>query len=214
MRLLARILVAAFLAVPAGALAAERWALQIFGGAPYNFNLPLRIHQSGQPDLKVTGNYESRPFETPYYYAVRAGAWNGDKAWELELIHDKLYLKDKPPEVGDFAISHGFNLLTVNRAWELEGFIFRTGLGVVITHPETTIRGRTDPQDGGIFEGYHVSGPTAQGAVEKRFRVGKRLIVSLEAKLTASYAWIPVEGGHADVPDVAVHGLFGLGAEI
>ncbi len=214
MRLLARILLLAFFAAPSGALAADRWALQLFGGAPYSFNLPLRIHQSGQPDLSVTGNYESRPFETPYYYAARVGAWTADRAWELELVHDKRYLKDKPPEVGEFAISHGFNLLTVNRAWEAKGFIVRTGLGVVITHPETTIRGRTDPQDGGIFDGYHLSGPTAQGAVEKRFRLGRWLIVSLEAKVTATYAWIPVEGGHADVPDVAVHGLFGLGAEL
>ncbi len=214
MGLLAPILLLAALAMPSGAHAADRWALQLFGGAPYNFNLPLRIHQSGEPDLKATGNYESRPFEVPYYYAVRAGVWNGDKAWELELVHDKLYLRDKPPEVQEFAISHGYNLLTVNRAWEVKTFIFRTGLGVVITHPETTVRGRTDPQDGGIFDGYHVSGPTAQGAVEKRFRLGKWLIVSLEAKLTASYAWIPVEGGHADVPNVAVHGLFGVGAEL
>lgn len=214
MRQLARILILVALATPCDAFAVERWVLQVFGGAPFNFNLPLTIHQSGHPDLKATGNYESRPFEVPYYYAWRVGAWNGNRGWELELVHNKLYLKDKPPEIQEFAVSHGYNLLTVNRAWDEKGFVFRAGLGVVITHPETTVRGLTDPQDGGIYDGYHLSGPTVQGAVEKRFHVFRWFIVSLEAKVTATYAWIPVEGGHADVPDVAVHGLFGLGAEL
>jgi len=206
-----RILVLVVLAIPSNAFAVDQWSLQIFGGAPFNFNLPLTIHQSGHPDLKVTGNYDSRPFEVPYYYAWRVGAWNGNKAWELELVHNKLYLKNRPPEVQEFSISHGYNLLTVNRAWKEKGFMFRGGLGVVITHPETTIRGRSHPQEGGISGGYFLSGPTVQGAVEKRFHIWRWLIGSLEGKLTVSYARIPVEGGHADVPNVAVHGLFGLG---
>lgn len=213
MRQFLRILVLVVLVTPSDVFADERWSLQIFGGAPFNVNLPLTIHQSGHPDLKVTGNYGSRPFEVPYYYAWRVGAWNGNRAWELELVHNKLYLKNKPPEVQEFSISHGYNLLTVNRAWEERGFIYRAGLGVVITHPETTIRGLAHPQDGGIYDGYYLSGPTVQGAVEKRFHIWRWIIASLEAKLTASYARIPVEGGHADVPNVAVHGLFGLGVE-
>jgi hypothetical protein len=214
MRQLFRILVLVALATPSDAFAVERWVLQIFGGAPLNFNLPLTIHQSGYPDLKVTGKFESRPFEVPWYYALRAGAWNGNRAWELELVHNKLFLEDNPPEIQEFSISHGFNLLTVNRAWEEKGFIFRAGLGVVITHPETTIRGLSSPQDGGIYNGYYLSGPTVQGAVEKRFHIWRWLIASVEAKLTASYAWIPIEGGHADVPNLAVHALFGLGADL
>jgi len=210
---LVRILALAALAIPSHAFAVERWSLQIFGGAPFNFNLPLTIRQAGHPDLKVTGNYDSRPFEVPYYYACRVGAWDGNRAWEIELVHNKLYLKNKPPEVQEFSISHGYNLLTVNRAWMENGFIFRGGLGVVITHPETTIRGLSRRQDGGIFRGNFISGPTVQGAVEKRFRIWRWLIASLEGKLTVSYARIPVEEGHADVPNVAVHGLFGLGVE-
>ena len=130
-----RILALAALAIPSHAFAVDQWSLQIFGGAPLNFNFPLTIHQSGHPDLKVTGNYESRPLEVPYYYAWRLGAWDGNRAWEIELVHNKLYLKNKPPEVQEFSISHGYNLLTVNRAWKENGFIFRGGLGVVITHP-------------------------------------------------------------------------------
>ena len=199
---------------PLGAWSADRWVFQLFGGASHNFNLPLTVTQSGNPTLHVTGNYDSRSFEVPYYYAWRIGAWTGREAWELELVHNKLYLQDPPPEIQEFSISHGYNLLTANRAWERGRFIFRAGLGVVITHPENTIRNRSLPQDGGLSGGYYLSGPTAQVAAEKRFRLWKWLIGSLEAKLTATYAWVPVEGGHADVPNVAIHGLFGLGVDL
>jgi len=73
MRHFLRILVLVALVTPSDVFAEERWSLQIFGGAPFNFNLPLTIHQSGHPDLKVTGNYDARPFEVPYYYAWRVG---------------------------------------------------------------------------------------------------------------------------------------------
>lgn len=207
------LLMGAFAATPLKAFAVEQWSLQIFGGVPFNFNLPLTIHQSGHPDMKITGKYDSRPFESPHYYAWRVGAWNGNRAWELELVHSKLYLRNKPPEVQEFSISHGYNLLTINRAWEVKGLIYRAGLGVVITHPETTIRGLPHPEGGGLYDGYYLSGPTVQGAVEKRFHLWKWFIASLEAKLTATYARIPVENGHADVPNLAVHGLFGIGVQ-
>lgn len=51
MRRFLRILALVALATPSGALAFERWSVQIFGGAPYDFNLPLTTRQSGRPDL-------------------------------------------------------------------------------------------------------------------------------------------------------------------
>ena len=47
--------------------------------------------------------------------------------------------------------------------------IWRVGAGVAITHPENTVRGRRVPEDEGILgAGYHLSGPTAMGAVGAR----------------------------------------------
>jgi hypothetical protein len=83
---------------------------------------------------------------------------------------------------------------------------------VVVTHPESTIRGKTLSEERGMFSsGYYVSGPTVQASMEKRFPVWKGFFAALEGKVTASYARVPVEDGHADVPTAAVHGLFGLG---
>lgn len=197
-------------AVRAGA--EDAWTFQLFGGAPYNLTTPLRIRQSGQAEIKLDARYKSEPFTSPLYYAWRIGRWREQAAWELELVHNKLYLKNKPAEVQEFSISHGFNLLTANRAWMRGGFIYRAGAGVVVTHPENTIRGKTLPEDRGLFSGgYYISGPTLQISAEKRFRIRKGLFAALEAKLSASYARVPVEDGRADVTNVAVHGLFGLG---
>ncbi len=138
--------------------------------------------------------------------------WDGSRGWELELVHDKLYLVDGPAEVGAFSISHGFNLLTVNRAWEAGGLVRRLGAGAVVTHPENTIRGKALPEDGGLLGwGYYLSGPTVQAAVEKRFRVRGDLFLPVEGKATASFARVPVADGSADVPYAALHGLAGLG---
>ena len=86
------------------------------------------------------------------------------------------------------------------------------GAGAVVAHPESTVRGKALSQDGGPFgRGYHLSGPTAQAAAEKKFGADGDLFVPVEGKLTASFARVPVADGSADVPRAAVHGLAGLG---
>jgi len=203
---------AAVAALPAACAGWEGFAFQLSAGVPFSFPAPLTIAQAGEPKVRLTARYRAKPFESPFYYAVRVGRWRGDRAWEVELVHDKLYLENPPPEVQGFSISHGFNLLTVNRAWERGGAICRLGGGVVVAHPESTVRGRRFPERGGPFGGgYFIPGPTAQAAAEKRFALGRGLAGALEGKVTASWARVPVEGGHATVPDVAVHGLVGVG---
>ena len=188
------------------------WSVEIFGGSSYSFPTPLRIRQAGYEDIDITARYETKPFEKDPYYAWRVGKWNGDKAWELDFVHQKLYLVNKPAEVQQFQITYGYSLLTVNRAWNKHGLIYRVGLGIVITNPATTVRGKQEPREGGFFNlGYFISGPTIQGAIGKRFYLGKDLFLALEGKLTASYARIDINGGYAQVPNAAVHWLFGLG---
>jgi hypothetical protein len=190
---------------------ADNLSIQLSGGAAYNFRLPLVIRQDSEDNIRLNADYDTKPFETPMYYSVRLGWWQENRSWELELIHHKLTLENKPPEVEHFSITHGFNLLTVNRAWKTPCFIWRLGAGVVITHPESTIRGKTFEQDGGIADGYYLSGPTAQIAVEKRFYLYKYLFFSIEAKYTLSWVHVPIKDGSADVWNSAVHGLLGLG---
>lgn len=194
-------------------LAAEDgWVFQGSVGVVENLETSLTIHQSGSPDLDVDADYETRPFESPLYYMLRAGRWSGRAGWEVELVHLKLFLRNPPPEVHDFSISHGYNLLTVNRAWETRRLILRTGAGAVVAHPENTVRGRTlDPSETNLSGGYHLAGPVLQLAAEKRFALGERWFVGLEGKVSGARAEVPVAGGDADVPNVALHGLVGIG---
>lgn len=204
-------------ALPTFPVSAEpRWSLELFGGAAFNFETSLDVEQEGEPDLEIDADFATRAFEDPPYYGVRLGRWTGDRAWELELVHHKLFLEDRPPEVQRFEISHGFNLVFANRAWQGErGNLWRAGLGVVAAHPETTIRGRAvSPQAGDLGGGYDLAGPALQAAVGRRLRVSERLFVPIEGKLTAAWARVPIAGGRAEVPNVALHAAVGFGGRL
>ena len=109
----------------------------------------------------------------------------------------------------EFEVSHGYNLITLNRGWRRGHYVLLAGGGVVLTYPHSTIRGKTWPHD----SGYDLSGATIQGAAARRFDLGKRIFASVEGKLTASWARVPVVDGNATVPNSAFHVLAGLGVQ-
>lgn len=215
-RLSTAILIAAFscpifLSAPSEA-AENNWTMEFFIGIPFHFPAPLVIRQSDHPDARIRARYESKPFVRPIYYGWRIGNWRDDQGWELELIHDKLYLVNKPEDVQEFSISHGFNLLTLNRVRERGRVVERLGAGVVITHPESIVRNKRFPEDGGIGNsGYFISGPTAQVSAGKQFRVRNDLFAPMEGKFSASLARVPIADGDADVTSLSIHAVLGLG---
>jgi len=196
----------------------ERWELSGGTGTAFNKKSPLAIyHPSGDiyiPEAK----YETKAWSTLAPYTdMRIARWDDDRttAWEAEIHHHKLFLQNKPANVQEFAISHGYNLMTINRLWQWNDYILRAGAGFVMTHPETIIYGTKFDADAGGFMGFYVKGWTTQLGIEKRFpiRSGWLKGVSLytEAKVTTSRTTIPIsDGGTADVPNTAVHGLVGL----
>jgi hypothetical protein len=198
------------------AYAEDRWVFQVGTGSAYNFITPLKIEQDGEDDIEIDAEYDTKAWSTMApYYQLRFGKWFGDHAWEFESLHHKLHLTNRPDEVDEFVISHGYNLNTINYAWQGEFWelIYRVGLGFVMTHPETEIRGERYSDEGGI-NGFHLSGVTSQVAVEKRFHFADRAFFYLEGKFTASYAEIPVADGRATVPNAALHGIFGIGYKL
>lgn len=194
------------------ARAEVRWSAAAYLGAAWNLPSPLIIRQGGSGDLRLRARYDSRAFEFPLYYALRLERSAGRSGWAVSFIHHKLHLSEPPAEVGEFAISHGFNLLLVERTWR-EGRARRSlGAGVVIAHPENTVRGRKLAEDGGpLGRGYYLAGLAASAAVAREIPLGGGWFAPLEGRVTAAWARVPVAGGHADVPNVAVHGLAGLG---
>lgn len=192
--------------------AQQELSVEFYTGVPYNIPLPLTIHQTGQADISATAHYYSEPFVVPISWVWRISYWSDRRAWELEAVHHKIFLDNKPQEIQEFAISHGLNIITINRAWDMDGYQFRVGAGVAVTHPEVTIRGKTLAEDQGILHlGYYISGPALNVAVGKRIYLVSNLFLAFEAKAFSSYLSIPVEDGTADVYHVAFQASFGLG---
>jgi hypothetical protein len=214
-----RLLAAAALACAvAGARADDRaaWGLQVFLGVPLNAPTPLSIRQEGEPDLHVRARWRARPFDSPIYYGIGAFRRRDGREWSLELVHHKLYLANPPPEVQEFSVSHGYNLLLLGHGRELASGIWaRAGAGIVVAHPESTVRGRALAQTGGPFgAGYHLAGPTLSVGLDGRVPLGDRLRLVVGGRVTGAYAIVPVEGGSARVPNVAFHATAGLDGDV
>ena len=190
----------------------------MYFGTQYNVPTPLKIKLNTPETIFIkNAHYNSDAFtglNSPYY-SWRLGFWKEHIAWELELVHEKLILINKPENVQHFEISHGYNLVTINRAVEKYNAIFRFGVGFVLAHPETEIYGQRMGKKGVETKlplGFSIAGPTMQGSIgTKQINIIKGLFAVLETKVTMSYAIIKVANGKAYVPNFAFHGLFGLG---
>jgi hypothetical protein len=194
------------LALSAPLAAEPGWAFQALLGGAWSRSSRVTIRQDGFQDLRFDANWETKPFTDPPYYSVRLGRWSRRGGWELEMNHHKLYLRNPPPEVEHLEVSHGYNLVTVNRAWDLGPVLVRAGAGPVVAHVEGSVRGRSFGTSG-----YRWTGPALQVGVERRLALRERWLLGIEGKISAARAVIPVQGGELDAPNVAGHLLVSLG---
>ena len=186
--------------------------VQGFLGNSFSVPSPLKLVQSGYPDLTFTAHYSTRPFEPTWYYAWRLGYFWGRTGLLLDFVHHKVYLENPPPEVQDFRITYGYNIFTLGPAWKTRHTVYNLGVGAVVGNPHSIVRGQEWTRHGGIFDGgYYLAGPALQGGASWSFRVVNRFFLSLDGRLTAAYARVPIEGGHANVPNLALHVLLGAG---
>ena len=121
------------------------------------------------------------------------------------LFRSKAYLDNPQQGVDFFEVTHGYNLITANRSWHLRYLSVMAGGGLVVTFPHSTIRGRA------LNPTIDLSGVTGQVAVSRRLRLARHLFAVGEAKITRSWATVPVVNGSASVPNLAVHLIAGLG---
>jgi hypothetical protein len=184
--------------------------VSVSAGLQYNVPLPLIIRQSGQPDIRLTAHFDTRPFAEVPYYDVKVGMARKPWALELELIHHKLYLANRPAEVDTFEITHGYNPILLNVVREEWGIGLRAGAGILLAHPQTMVRGLRFPETGGIL-GWYVSGPAAQVGVSKQLDINPRFFAGVEGKLVGAWARVPIVNGSADVPNLSLHGLVSAG---
>ena len=195
------------------------WSFELHGGVLYNIPASLIIKQKNEETLRFNAQYSSEPMNSPYYWVWRISRWQNNRSWEFEAIHHKLYLDNIPPEIQEFSISHGYNLLTINRSFkkllfQKHSYILRLGAGAVLSHPENKIRDKELYPHGGLFElGYYFTGPVLNISAAKRFYIINRLFVNTEIKFNPSVSWVPIEDGHSRVWNLPVAFVFGLGID-
>jgi hypothetical protein len=189
--------------------------IELLSGFIHNIKTPLNIQQNGYPDIKISAKYNSEPFRLPPYYDIRFSKWKNDRAWGIQFTHQKIYLDTEHPDVQRFSISHGLNELFILRMIKKNKMIYHLGAGLIIAHPESTIRNMAFSETGGIYldKGYYLSGLCLSGTVGYNITIYKKLFLSLEARITGAWARVPVYDGHASVTNLALNGLFGLGWE-
>ncbi|MFY9151206.1 MAG: hypothetical protein WAO52_04260 [Prolixibacteraceae bacterium] len=202
-----------FLFLSVNEIAAQsHWSVELHGGGVYNLPVPLSIHQENFPALKLTARYSTDPFTLPVYWDMRFSRWQNNKSFEFEIIHHKLYLDNITPEVQKFNISHGYNMLFLNRGFDKNKYHYRAGAGMVLAHPESKIRGKEFGDTGDDFDlGYYLTGPVANLGIGRHFRINNRFYLNTEAKTTLGYSKIRIAEGHADVYHMALHLVFGFG---
>ncbi len=189
-------------------------SFEVFPGAPLILSSTLTIAQDGYLDLEIDPDYASEPFAAPWYYALRLGTPVCGGAWAVELLHQKIMLKNTTADVQYFNVSHGYNIFTVQRHWSKRGARVVAGAGWVVAHPENKVRGLPLDEQTGLGDwGYHMAGPALLGGVGKRHDLGERFFLSVEARLIASWVKVPVANGEARLSDLTAHFLFGAGVD-
>lgn len=208
----ARILLLAVPIVIAVSCPVHGASLQVFGGSAWSIPTPLTIRQEGYPEIDIgLAKWRTKPFYESPYYAVRLAG----SRWALEIVHHKLYLPEGThPEVQQFWVSHGYNLVLLERLSRSRSCNYWLGAGVVLAHPETIVRGQelSDPPHADLsLRGFYLGGPAVAVSASRTLVPYRNLSLIAEVKASAAWARIPVAGGYADVPNLAVHGVIGLG---
>ncbi len=184
-------------------VAKEGWEFSLGTGSAWSYGEGVIIKMDNAEDINLgTVDFETKPFDTPFYYNVRIGHWEDNKAWEGEFIHHKLYAKSSSLSngVSQIEVTHGYNLLYVNYAVKTDNeLIYRMGLGVVIPHPDVIVNDVRSQGD------YQLGGFSSQLSVEKEFNITESVLFSIEGKMTYSYAKIDLDYGKFTLPNTALH---------
>ena len=202
-----------FLVLLATSLHAQSyWSFEAHGGEVLNLPLPLTIRQDGFKEIQLRARFRSESFILPVYWDLRLSRWKNNKAFELEVIHHKLYLDNTTSEVQKFNISHGFNMIMVNRGIQKNKFRYRLGGGFVLAHPESMIRGKSFGDSTDDFDpGYYISGPVFNLAIGRPVDLTQHFYLDVEAKITAAYSRIRIAEGNSDMYNIAFHLVLGPG---
>lgn len=189
-------------------------------------NLPAALHFSqGSYQKSLTADYSTRAFgpgAAPYYNLRYRNTWESLKWggrsgywWSIELLHHKIWLDNRPPEVDEFRMTFGYNLIPFSIGLDILPWLATyAGIGPVLVHPVSTINGRTLSNEPTLWptgKRYSLVGLGYQLGVEAKYPLWQGIFVNGDLRFSNSYSVVPIEGGHAKVNQVSLHWHGGLG---
>lgn len=184
------------------------WSFELLAGDAYNAGSRTRIRQQTLGDLSFTGDYDTKGLEGPLHYAWRLARWEDAWGWELQLLHHKLFLRNRPTGVDALSVSHGFNIVTFNRVFEYGSWRVRAGLGPVITHAEARISGTA-------YDGpYEIAGAAALVGLSRKLELSSNFCLLGEVSATFGSIRAQPDGTPAlqvTIRNPALHAQVGLG---
>ncbi|RXJ74231.1 hypothetical protein CS022_03965 [Veronia nyctiphanis] len=196
------------LSQPAFALESKAgWEVSLGLGYVHNAKEKIEIEREGKSNIIFSdAKFKSTALEVPIYYSLKAGRWDNSSAFEVEFIHNKLFIapENLSHGVNHFEISHGFNLVYVNYAVEMNNWIARGGVGPVIASPTISIDGVESSED------YQLAGITTQFGLERELLAVDSFSLGVEGKVSYSYTKLDLDDGSVTVPNTALHLLFNL----
>ncbi len=189
--------------------ASANWYSELFTGDAYSVPSKVTVRQNGYPEASKTAKFSTRPTEPAPYYSFRIGFWQDDKSGlDVEMLHHKLYMDNTDEIFNEYKSTFGFNLFLLNKGFRISpSFVFRLGIGPVVSHPINTIRGQTYTDD----VVYKLVGLGSQASLQFKQRLFNNLYLTEEIKTTYAVANLPIANGDSSLSNLAFHGLIGFG---
>lgn len=215
--------------------AASDLQLGAYLGPAYTTPSDVRLIQPGGTDLSFEGvSWLGRPFKPPPYYGYRAIYWlpRGklgvmgdfthikavsvkDSAVRQTGVRDGASVPAEEPLAATFKrleFTHGYNLFTLNllRRGASRGpwLIPYGGVGLGLAYPHVEMQRANLPVETRTFE-YQIAGPAFQVLAGVEWRLGQRLSVFFEYKLSCAAIRGRLVGGGTLSTDLCTHQLLG-----
>lgn len=195
-----------------------RWGIDIQTGSASNLSLPLSLEQ-GTYKKSITADYSTRPWGpgAAPYYNIRFRRYSESSFWSFELLHHKLFLDNKPPEVQEFRLTFGYNLLPISwgTRFYFDWLRAYVGAGPIVAHPINTVNGKTLPNEPKLWptgERYSLIGFGIQSGLEAYYELNSTFYVNADLRLSASKSRVPLVDGKASLNQASLHYQAGLGA--
>jgi len=187
------------------------WCFELQLGYAMSMPTSLIIKQKGYNDIKINNaEYKTESLNDPLYWSWRIARWRKNKSIEFEAIHHKFFLQNLPIEVQRFSVSHVYNMIFLNKGFNVNKTIWRLGLGTTIVHGESTIRNKSYSEGTGFdIKGHRLRGVGINLAISKQLKINRLISWNIESKINAAYAHIPIVNGYAIMPMMALQIITG-----